>query len=615
MSDTNVGSLYVGIGFELEKGDLRKVERDVERFTEKLEKQAVIRPTVSWKERRAEMQKEAMLWRSAQIAKQRIHERAAIQSQSRISRALTKKRNLGGGFGAGLGLGGIGAGIGMGAILGDELSFNKQLVALDVASRGAMGSIDRVRSQVVDTSNEIGVEKEQILAGASAYVRLTGDGQTATKAMATFGRVAKATGGNIEDVAGTAAAMSQQLGISAGDMEKAFSILIAGGKAGAIEMKDMAQFSAELASQFKTFSGGTGVRGLAQMNAAFQIAAQNFGGKAPETATGLKALFSSFTSPRTLKALKGMGVEIFKIGKDGTATLKSFPEIFDEMAKTDMIRDPRLLTKVFESSEARRAASAILGNVDAFKKLSSEILRAKDATEDFARVSQSRAAQVETAWVRAKNAAAAAANWTLGKTLGFAEDVGTSAGVAADLVSGPKPSATGSPVAQAQWMDQENELDHLIKKGLRAEDIAKMTPVQLAEAMQKVGGPQKTGFGLLDFQNKFRTGGAIEAAKRRVAQDTKQSDQDDRRHGLQLPTGERFRMDKFHQQPELTVDQPFRYEPPAASGGKAAPVINSTVNLTVEAGVDAGEFEQIARKVTREENDRLARDVEAAAGN
>lgn len=298
----------------------------------------------------------------------------------------------------GLTLGAAGIGAALTSATKDALRFDEALTTLDINSASAMGTIDKVRERILALSKATGVSKESILEGAASFVALTGDGKAASKSMETFARVQLATAASMADIAGAAAALNQQFGIMPEDFEKAFSILVAGGKAGAVELRDMAQFSAELAAQFKTFTGGTGVGGLADMSAAFQIAAQNFGGKAAETATGLKRLFTAFSSPRTLKALKEFGIEVFRVGEDGQAILKSFPEIFDEMAQTKIVRDPRLLNKIFESQPARQAASAILTNVEAFRQLAKATRNADDIVTDVAKRQESSANKVTVAW-------------------------------------------------------------------------------------------------------------------------------------------------------------------------------------------------------------------------
>src|SRR5262245_15920561 len=153
---------------------------------------------------------------------------------------------LGGAIKTGL----LAAGAGLAAVFvdgaKDALAFEKGLTRLDISSRGAMGSMRDVKNQILTVSRETGVAKEEILAGATAFVNLTGDGKAAKDSLMTFARVAQASGASMDDISAAAAAMNQNLKVNPAEFEKAFSILIRGGKLGAVELKDFAGLLAEL---------------------------------------------------------------------------------------------------------------------------------------------------------------------------------------------------------------------------------------------------------------------------------------------------------------------------------------------------------------------------------
>lgn len=398
-----------------------------------------------------------------------------------LSKGLTgsigRVRGAMGGLKTAVGMGGF---AGITALVGSEaiktFDFEEALTRLAISSNGAVGSIAALRKKLFDVSDAQGVAREELLAGAHAFVALTGDGQMATDSLEAFARIQVATGANMQDIASTAAALSQQMGIGANEFEKAFSILIAGGKAGAIELADMAKFSAELSAQFKKFGDGKGLSGLGQMSAAFQVAAQDFGGKAAETSTGLQRLFMSFTTKRTTKELKKLGVEVFNIGKDGSATLKSFPEIFDAMAKTDIVKDPRLLTKIFESSEARRAAGAILTNIQRYRELSVATKNANDVGVDHATFLESTAGRMKLSWNELKNEIAE--TFTPERIKAFVDGVRQAlqmardfVGLMSDFFDKWEEMRGGAPTTETKGA-QEDMLESALKKGFLLEDLA-----------------------------------------------------------------------------------------------------------------------------------------------
>jgi TP901 family phage tail tape measure protein len=295
----------------------------------------------------------------------------------------------------------LGAVAGAGAAAKDFLDFDAQLTDLEIASDGAMGSIDGVRSAVLAVSDATGVAKEEVLATAAAYVRLTGDGDTATKSLETFARVAKASGAQAEDVAGTAAAMSQAFGLGAEDFETAFSMMIKAGKAGAVELKDLAGELPRLGGMATQFKGGAGLGGIADLTAALQVVAVGTGGSAKQARTQLQALFTSIIS----KAKDFKGVKIFDIDpKTGVKSLRNFKDIVTDIGKSDLAKDPTKLTKAFGSVEAYNAFIQLTkAGGEAWNDIAQAQMGATDVADDYAKRSASLSAKVKKAWNTIKN--------------------------------------------------------------------------------------------------------------------------------------------------------------------------------------------------------------------
>lgn len=283
----------------------------------------------------------------------------------------------------------------------DALDWSMALKRLQVASSGAMGSIENVEKNLLRVSDATGVSKTELLAGTNAFIALTGDGKAAADSMSTFGRVATATGANMEDIAGAAGAMSINLGIGAQDFEKAFSILIAGGKAGAVELKDMAGLMSELAAETQNFEGGQGVEALAELGAAFQIVRRG-AGSAAEASTKLKRLMQSFSAQAALIKKHG-GVEVFTTDKNGVKRLRTFEEIIQDIANSPLAKDPTILRKALGSSEAVGAFQQLTRIKGEWQELTKETMAANDVAEDYAEVQKNAAAKVFKFWNKTKN--------------------------------------------------------------------------------------------------------------------------------------------------------------------------------------------------------------------
>jgi hypothetical protein len=135
---------------------------------------------------------------------------------------------------------------------------------------------------------------------APGYIALTGRAGEARDMLGLFARTAAVSGASLEDVAATAATLSNNLGIrDVAEMERALSGIYSQGKSGAVELKNMATILAGVTPQFAGF-GVTGAEGIAELGALLQVARQGFG-SAEEAATGLRAVMAGLTDAAVLR--------------------------------------------------------------------------------------------------------------------------------------------------------------------------------------------------------------------------------------------------------------------------------------------------------------------------
>lgn len=254
---------------------------------------------------------------------------------------------VGGGIAAGLGLAG---GFGLSDVVGDVLGVEKALTRFQIAGERTPEQMDALRRSLSDVAKTSGIARGELIQGASAYVALTGDADGAANAMGLFAKVANATGASMEDISATAASMRDNLKIDPKDFEAAFSALHVQGKAGAVELRELAQVMAGVAPQFSKFAGGAGTAGLAELGATLQVLRKDFGTTA-EAATGARALFGSLV--RGSGKLKALGVEVFDVNGEK----RNFTQIIDEILAKD-ISEP-VLQKILGSDEALRSIGAL----------------------------------------------------------------------------------------------------------------------------------------------------------------------------------------------------------------------------------------------------------------
>lgn len=247
--------------------------------------------------------------------------------------------------------------VGVASMVDDAVSLERGLTRYQIATDASAESMGEFRDALKRTSAEAGINRQELLNGVSAYVALTGDAAGAASSMKMFGKVANATSSSMDDIAAVAASMKNNLGIDPKDFEAGFSALSVQGKAGAVELRELAAQLAGIAPSFSKFDGGMGTKGLIQMGAALQVVRQGFGSSA-EAATGMRALMTSLQRNATKFGKK----KIFYTDENGKKQLRDIRDIVDAIGNSKLARDPTKLTQAFGSDEAKRAYDQLIAN-------------------------------------------------------------------------------------------------------------------------------------------------------------------------------------------------------------------------------------------------------------
>lgn len=159
-----------------------------------------------------------------------------------------------------------------------------------------------------------GTKSSEVIDAMAQFTALTGDLKTARASMVTFATVAKATGSGLTDVAASTAAISQQFGITDPEqIKEVLASLTYQGKAGAIELSDLATGLQTLAASGASF-GLKGVQGVKTLGGITQLAKQGSGSPA-ETFTAVQGIFRELTAKTTqlekqkVKVYEGKGAD------------------------------------------------------------------------------------------------------------------------------------------------------------------------------------------------------------------------------------------------------------------------------------------------------------------
>lgn len=288
---------------------------------------------------------------------------------------------------AGLGTGlGIGAGLVAGAK--SALDFERTLTRLGIQANISAADLKSLRARIDAVSDDTGVGRGEVLDAARQYVSLTGDIDGARKSMETFARVQVASGAEMSDIASTAAALKQNMNIDPSQMEQAFSTILAQGKAGAVELKELSTLLAGVTPTFSKF-GTTGAEGIAQLGSMVQLARQGFG-SGNEAVTGIQAMMTAFI--KNAKRFEKAGVKIFD---PKTKKLRDLSEIVKDIGTSKLARDPTKLAKAFGRVEGLKAFDELNKVPGALDDLIAKTRGAQDVSKDYEKFQESTAGKLQ----------------------------------------------------------------------------------------------------------------------------------------------------------------------------------------------------------------------------
>ena len=263
-----------------------------------------------------------------------------------------------------------------------------------ITSEKGFGTVRNTMRDLQKVANDAYLPIEKVTSGLDALVA---SGRSMEESMAFLPSVAmtaQASGAAVEDIARSSDALAGSLGISATEMQHAFDILVAGGKAGKFELKDMAQYLPSLLPAFSAL-GYKGTDGLEKMVAMLQIV-RNQAGSSGEAATYLSNVFQKMETEETRKKFKKMGVDLSKglndARKSGKDVLEVFLDLTQKATKGDLSKIPLL----FGDSEMQKGVRALIMQRDALNQMRQSLKGVDGSTmRDFNQAVEGSAAKIQ----------------------------------------------------------------------------------------------------------------------------------------------------------------------------------------------------------------------------
>ncbi|MBB3315115.1 TP901 family phage tail tape measure protein [Rhizobium sp. BK181] len=291
--------------------------------------------------------------------------------------------------------------------LTDFAAVERQMNRIGITANASVEETNAAFTRLQDISKQTSLPVDQAITALDTLVASGLDLKEAMDFLPSVLNTAQASGSATEDIANTAIKAASALKLETGQMQHAFDIMVAGGKAGQFELKDMATYIPDLANSFASL-GYTGEDGLKKLVSILQTIREDTG-SASSAATYAQNIFGKIYSQDTATKFSKMGVDLRKeldaARKSGEDTVSAFVRISKEAIKGDLSKLPLLFT----DEQFRLGMQSLMTSADSYEKFlktvnSSEV----DGTvfRDLARVTgdtQSSIDKLSSSWDKLMN--------------------------------------------------------------------------------------------------------------------------------------------------------------------------------------------------------------------
>jgi len=288
----------------------------------------------------------------------------------------------------------------------EVFDFNDKLVRFGIAAKIGGQALDNIGRIARQTAEDTGVNATAVLDTARAYADLAGAANFTADKMKILAKTGQATGAAGGDLAQLMYQLTTNMKVPAADLENTIGGLVEQSKDGAVEAKQMAREFGAIIPLWAKF-GVTGRAGANELGAMFQVIRDGYN-TADEAGTGMQRILAGLRSnaPR----FEAHGVKIFNVDKDGVKTARHFVDIFRDIQKSDLVKDPSLMKKAFGRTEGWRGIEMLLlpesiTRADALRKAGE---KNGVIMQDMRTYAESAAGRMAIAFEKMKNAVAAA---------------------------------------------------------------------------------------------------------------------------------------------------------------------------------------------------------------
>lgn len=247
----------------------------------------------------------------------------------------------------------------------------RAITRIGVTADATKEEVAGVGETAFKVAQEVAMPYEKVVQGLDVLVAQGRSLKDAMGFLPSVARTASAAGAEVEDIARTADSVGSNFKIAGDQMQRAFDIMAAGGKAGQFELKDMARYLPSLGPAAAA-AGFTGEQGLRDLVSMLQIMRKG-SGTSEEAAASMQNVLQKMMSEETAKRFKKFGVDLPKAMDEARKEGRNLVEVFEELTNTALKGDLSKIPQLINDMEFARGIRALASYRGEWQKLSGTI--------------------------------------------------------------------------------------------------------------------------------------------------------------------------------------------------------------------------------------------------
>lgn len=255
---------------------------------------------------------------------------------------------------------------------------DRRITRIGITADAGSSEVKGLADNLYKLGQSVALPTSDITTGLEVLVAQGRNLKDSLELLPSIAKTAAASGATVEDIAKSADSVATNFKVAGREMQAAFDIMAAGGKAGQFELKDMARYVPSLGPAASAI-GFNGTKGLADLVAMLQVMRKG-SGTAEEAVSSMNNILAKMESDKTTKNFKALGVDSEKAFKKARKEGRNLVEVFEELAHKALKGDRSRLGELIDDMEFKRGVQALMTYRGEWQKLSDTMQRTSRGT-------------------------------------------------------------------------------------------------------------------------------------------------------------------------------------------------------------------------------------------